>query len=85
MIAQKTLQELKDKGAEKYLADSVPETLTHPDDQRAWKLGVAVTVIDNAIGYIKIQQAKLEMLELEAMQERNRYEQLLTKLENINK
>lgn len=85
MIAQKTLQELKDKGSEQYLSDSVPETLTHPDDQRAWKLGVAVTVIDNAIGHIKIQQAKIEMLQLEAIQERNRYEQLLSKLENLNK
>jgi len=78
-------KQLIDAGAEQYLADSVPETLTHPDDQRAWKLGVAVTVIDNAIWLIKIQQAKLEMLELEAMQERKRYEQLLSKLENLNK
>jgi len=82
---KKIIKQLIDAGAEQYLSDSVPETLTHPDDQRAWKLGVAVTIIDAAIGLIKIQQAKIEMLQLEAMQERNRYEQLLSKLEKLNK
>lgn len=78
MISDKKLKQLEEKGAEQFLSDITPKSLTHLDDQRAYQLGASFTIIDALVNTVA-------QLEKEVSLERNRYEQLLTKLENLNK
>lgn len=78
MISNKILQELKGKGAEQYLTDAVPVEHKESSEKYTYMAGASVPIIEALVSQIQHMESQVKL-------EQNRYNQLLTKLENLNK